>query len=326
MRCTEARLTLAEVQAAEWEAYKAEFNKTYDEEQDPLRRQVFEDNKQIIDEHNARFAQGKETYEMGVNQFTDFLEDEFNGNINGMVSDDIANLGLFHGVSVHLDDIDVHETETELETDNDHVDWRKLGAVTPVQHQGHFNNSWAFAAAGAVESREYLVTGKLVPLSKQNLVDCCRSKHRRTLSALKCIKKMGGIDTEASYHYRGKAHRCHYKKKHAGAVVSKIYQSRPGDENSLAHNVAKGPVAAVISREALRFYRRGVFHNPRCGQTPDYAVLVVGYGYGENSGDYWILKTSLGTAWGEQGYLRLARNRQNLCGISNRAYFPIVSK
>ncbi|KAL7738233.1 hypothetical protein ACLKA6_006565 [Drosophila palustris] len=320
LACVQARITLADVQAAEWEAFKLEFNKNYeDESEDRQRMQVFQDNKRIIDAHNQRWAAGEESYEMGINQFTDLLEEEFH------------QLFAVHDANEDFDDaeIDFNEEEEEEDTDfdsvdNHNVDWRTLGAVTPVQHQGHFNNSWAFAAAGVVESRQFVSTGKLVVLSKQNLVDCCRSKHKRTLNALKCIKKKGGIDTEASYPYRGISGKCQFNKKLIGAKVRKYYQSSPGNERALAHNVAQGPVAAVISLDAIRFFRRGVFHNTHCGKDPGYAVLIVGYGTCQNCGDYWLLKTSLGTSWGEKGYMRLARNKHNLCGIASRAYYPVI--
>ena len=48
----------------------------------------------------------------------------------------------------------------------------------------------------------------------------------------------------------------------------------------------------------------------------DYSALVVGYGT-EDSNDFWILKFSWSTSWGENGYIRLARNSNGagVCGI-----------
>ena len=46
-----------------------------------------------------------------------------------------------------------------------------------------------------------------------------------------------------------------------------------------------------------------------------HAVTVVGYG-AEDGKDYWLIKNSFSTAWGQSGYIRMARGK-NMCGIGN---------
>ncbi|XP_023175502.2 cathepsin L1-like [Drosophila hydei] len=316
--CTLGRATTLEDQLnTEWDSYKNEFDKIYgDESEELLRKLIFQNNKQIIDAHNERWAVGAESYEMGLNQFSDMLPEEISKAIG-------ANDG-----KEFIDDVEV-ESYDEWNDDVDfdlelprNVNWTQMGAVTPVMFQGHFNNSWAFAAAGVTESHQFIKSGHLNVLSKQNLVDCCHAHSHHLAGALLCIKKMKGIDLERSYPYRGLTGKCHFKRKFVGASINKIFQVRPGNEHRLAHSVSKGPVAAVISHAAIAHYKSGVFHNPDCGESPDYAVLIVGYGHCNHFGDYWIVKTSLGPQWGDKGYLKLARNKHNLCGITNWAYYP----
>jgi len=70
-----------------------------------------------------------------------------------------------------------------------------------------------------------------------------------------------------------------------------------------------------------------VFYDPKCKSDPmhlDHAVLVVGYGRTESGEDYWIVKNSWGAQWGDAGYIKMARNKNNACGIATAATYPKV--
>jgi len=93
----------------------------------------------------------------------------------------------------------------------------------------------------------------------------------------------------------------------------------------LLNAVAQQPVSVAVAagNSAWQLYRSGVMNNARCGQNLDHAVLAVGYGTTDAGVDYWIIKNSWGTSWGEKGYIRMIRGK-NMCGVANMASFPNV--
>lgn len=70
---------------------------------------------------------------------------------------------------------------------------------------------------------------------------------------------------------------------------------------------------------------QGVFTG-KCGTELDHGVVVVGYGT-ENGEDYWLVRNSWGTNWGEDGYFKLQRNvgntRTGKCGIAIEPSYPV---
>ncbi|TDG49695.1 hypothetical protein AWZ03_003933 [Drosophila navojoa] len=310
--CSQA-IIYEDVLAAEFEAFKLEHEKSYEDiDEENLRMQIFKLNKETIDKHNERYARGLETYEMGINQFSDMLPEEFKqimlSNINTTDFDSSID-------SIYL--------PQDIEIPNE-VDWRGKGAVTAVKNQGSCGSCWAFSATGALEGHHFIKSGRLIPLSEQNLMDCSGGYNNHGChggfpsAALMYVRNNRGIDTESSYPYEGRLGYCRYRRSFSGATVSGVKRV-PRTESALAYALAeKGPVSVCVDASKFQHYRGGIFSDPSCGQHVNHAVLAVGYGP-----DFWLIKNSWGS-WGEQGYMRLARNHGNMCKVASYAVFPTV--
>ncbi|GFR83109.1 digestive cysteine proteinase 2-like [Elysia marginata] len=86
----------------------------------------------------------------------------------------------------------------------------------------------------------------------------------------------------------------------------------------------KGPVSVAIdaSHKSLSFYANGIYYEPQCRSDPDgldHAVLAVGYGT-LNGQDYWLVKNSWSTYWGNDGYVLMSQ-KDNNCGVATDASF-----
>ena len=61
----------------------------------------------------------------------------------------------------------------------------------------------------------------------------------------------------------------------------------------------------------------------QCGLFLDHGVMLTG-AYEDEYTNYWIIKNSMGAGWGESGYMKLDRskNEGNVCQICTAAYYP----
>ena len=78
----------------------------------------------------------------------------------------------------------------------------------------------------------------------------------------------------------------------------------------------------AIDGIVLPFYKGGIISG-RCGKAVDTSDLIVGFGIDKHGVRYWLLKSSIGPNWGEQGYFRLVMGK-NECGIAEDAVVPAL--
>eukprot|EP00033_Pygsuia_biforma_P000128 GCRY01000163.1.p1 GENE.GCRY01000163.1~~GCRY01000163.1.p1 ORF type:complete len:520 (+),score=134.30 GCRY01000163.1:56-1561(+) len=287
-------------------------------------------NMKLISEHNA---QPDASYKMGPNHF---------GHLSTEEIADMYRLkkGRFTPATTAAYTFSSDMVDSVPES----INWNQLGAVTPVKDQGVCGSCWAFSSIGTLEGRYFTKYGHLHAFSEQLLVDCAWTMDGPNVFsnyysnngcdggqpylAMEWMQSAGGAVFEENYPYKMLDNYCNPPK--IEPIVSGYVNITSGDEEALKAAVAQGPVSVAINvPESLLFYTEGVYEEEQCKNTffdLEHGVLVVGYGTDAATGkDYWLVKNSWSTHWGDNGYIKMRRNHNNMCGIATAAVFPIVA-
>ena len=223
------------------------------------------------------------------------------------------------------------------------IDWTEQGVVTSVKDQGQCGSCWSFSAIGSLESAYAIQTGQLIDFAEQQLVDCdtfgnggrdhgCNGGLMD--NAFTWIMKNGGICSNADYPYvsgttktAGACQTTCVEVK--GTVIKTFVDVTPNSDDAFITALNKQPVSVAIEADQREFqlYKSGIL-TANCGTNLDHGVLAVGYGTDQGI-NYYKVKNSWSTSWGEKGYIRLARGDKynagkGQCGILMEASYPVV--
>jgi cathepsin F len=293
---------------AAFEAFKVKHAKVYaSQEEHDYRFSVFTDNLEKANKMNAEHMLVAGTAVFGVTQFSDMTQDEFRVsylNYRPRESNVTREVPKWDGPIA-----------------ND-IDWRTQGALTPVKDQGQCGSCWAFGATAAIESYGK-ITGKysLQTLAPQQITSCDKTSYGCqggwAEHAFNYVVSAGGIELESSYPYvsgkTGQTGSCQADKSKFVASISG-YTAVAAGESNLATALNSGPPTVCLAATAFQTYTGGILSV--CDNNVDHCVQAVGY-----TSDYWIVRNSWGTRWGEQGFIRIARGK-DLCKISDDVTFP----
>ncbi len=146
-------------------------------------------------------------------------------------------------------------------------------------------------------------------------------------NAFEYIQANKGLDTESSYPYTARDGICKFNAANVGATDVGFVDIPSQDEDALTSALATiGPISVAIdaSHPSFQLYGGGVYSETSCSSTQlDHGVTAVGYG-SENGQDYYIVKNSWSSSWGDNGFIMMARNMDNMCGIATAASYPQV--
>lgn len=299
----------------QFQLWKEHHAKSYvSEEEHDMRLKIWSENVKFIHEHSKL----NRSYTVAMNHLGDLTEEEYKGILGTRVNKKVV----------------VTDSGVEGDSWPFDLDWRTKGYVTPVKDQGQCGSCWSFSTTGSIEGLHFKQTAKLVSLSEQNLVDCSVSYGNNGCNgglmdyAFKYVKENGGIDTEKSYPYTAQDGTCHFNASFVGAKISGFEDVPAGSESALKAALNKaGPVSVAIdaAHQSFQFYSSGIYDEPECSsQFLDHGVLAVGYGREKYVGKpYWIVKNSWSTGWGDKGYIKMIRNKNNQCGIATSASYPV---
>jgi len=307
---------------AEWlfSQWRKEHNKEYSAEEAVHRFGVFMENVRWIHETNSKGL----SYSVGINQFADLTLNEY----RALLGTRVPKGGL------HTPHHRRHSSTDKAKANPPASwDWRQHNAVNPVQNQGQCGSCWAFTAGDAISGLWAIKTGLLFPVSVQEIVDCSGSQGNQgcngglPASAFAWVIANGGVCDWQEYQYTAEDGNCESTNCTNVARITGTVSITAGDEASLMPATYGQPVSLAVEADSqsFQFYQSGVLDDPACGTNIDHGVTLVGWGTDATAKkDYWLVRNMWGASWGEEGYIRIVRNK-NMCGVAEAAAYPTLT-
>lgn len=255
------------------------------------------------------------TFQVTINKFSCYTPAEYKAILGGLPKNTVQR----PGISKAKGDVP------------DSFDWRTKNVVNPIKDQAACGSCWAFSSIATSETAYALTSGKLLSFSEQNLVDCapcygCSGGWSDAACEYVISNQKGQFNSETDYPYTAVDGTCSFDASKGIGEIKQLINVARTNEEDLKEKVATYGVASIsISAGNTPFmsYKSGILDDSECqGAFIDHAVACVGYG-SEDGIDYWIVRNSWGTSWGEEGYVRMIRNKNNQCSVATQAFVAV---
>jgi len=321
--------------SSRFSSFQSRFGKKYGSRAEEIQRfEKFSEKVADIDKHNEEYEKGNVQYNRDVNQFADMFENEKKShtgllNRNHRPKRNLVGPYTYDGISRFYQ---FTANSTEIANAPASLDWTTKGFTKAVDNQGQCGSCWAFAGGAAIDGAFKIQKALTTSQSQEELVDCtsdlgnygCDGGFIDTPFQHVNIK---GVTSNSVYPYTastGVAGTCQTAKIGSTTKLSSYVQVL-GTEDSVKAGLAKyGPCATSLDVEnGLMSYKSGVYTGKVNGvlecsaNAVNHAVVIVGYGTDATTGlQFWKIRNSWGTGWGESGHFRIQRNAGKLCGIA----------
>ena len=323
---------------AEWKEkyYPGEGDNTECDDEKHIKQ--FEKNNDKIKKFEDAKKTNGDTFDEGCTKYCCFSSDEMTSHEGANVPKDVHLLGEMFKIEKlgylleHLKDVPI---KIMPKAKSKAVNWVTQKHDPPIKNQKSCGSCWAFAVVGTVEAAFSIAGGDMLDLSEQQLVDCDKGNNGCNggwmTDAYKHLKKAGTI-LESDYPYQARRQSCQESSKNkVDYTVDGWNQISWNSQDSLASAVEKGTVSVAVDAGNWHQYDSGIINDRSwCNGQVNHAVVVVGYGTDSATGlDYWLVRNSWGTSWGEDGYIRIQKTSGSgdagMCNIAYAGYWPNVT-
>ena len=230
-------------------------------------------------------------------------------------------------------------------------DWRNHNGhsyIGEVHNQGGCGSCYAFGAAAAAEGAYNFATGSydanVADFSESYIAWCLGSMSPYSshfsgcngadydYQELQALVDIGIIDESYFPYTDADNQSCPSETESAPKIkFDNWYRVPCADVDAIKTAIMTYGVvdAAVYVTTAFSNYSGGVFTDsyttcsgsPCYNTTTNHAISLVGWGVDATDGEYWILRNSWGTSWGEDGYMKLSVHASHIdCSVCYMVY------